>query len=348
VTNKAFLVRDGLRSGSTLVINSAGSWVGNTITEVFGGTGQTTYAIGDILFASAPNTLSKLPKGAAGDVLTMGSPLLPSWQTAIGGGSPVPSHTHDNIADADLLDKTDDETITKTYKFTKNAAGLLNPINLESSGPGIFWLETDESADHGGWKQFCSSADWKLYTTTDLGVATTLAMEFVRGATTALTEVNFPSCPVTSQGNHLLEGYSGQRNIIHSDRIRVQPGATPGTNININAFSSHTAAFNPVDTTDATNLAAGGTSGSWSLSADGKTITQNNSIGTIGPMIASIGIHNINNSSTTEMYTAVAGSASSRLTLIIFKRGSNNTVDWRTIFAAGDLMDVFVIYVTNQ
>ena len=116
MTNKAFLVRDGLRSGSTLVINSAGSWVGNTITEVFGGTGQTTYAIGDILFASAPNTLSKLPKGAAGQVLTMGSPLLPSWQTAI-GGSPVPSHTHDGIADADLLDKSASEAVSGAWNF---------------------------------------------------------------------------------------------------------------------------------------------------------------------------------------------------------------------------------------
>ncbi|KKM64813.1 hypothetical protein LCGC14_1497540 [marine sediment metagenome] len=95
MSKEEFIVRRGLISGSTLVINNAGRWVGNTITEAFGGTAQTTYAIGDILFASAQNTLSNLPKGTAGQVLTMGSPLLPSWKTAIGGGgSPVPSHTH--------------------------------------------------------------------------------------------------------------------------------------------------------------------------------------------------------------------------------------------------------------
>ena len=44
-------------------------WTGNTITEGFGGTNQTTYTQGDILYASASNTLSKLTLGNAGDQL---------------------------------------------------------------------------------------------------------------------------------------------------------------------------------------------------------------------------------------------------------------------------------------
>ena len=44
-------------------------WTGNTITEGYGGTNQTTYTQGDILYASASNTLSKLTLGNAGDQL---------------------------------------------------------------------------------------------------------------------------------------------------------------------------------------------------------------------------------------------------------------------------------------
>ena len=50
-----------------------------------GGTGQTTFAAGDILYASAVNTLAKLTKGTDGYVLTLASGL-PSWAAAGGGG----------------------------------------------------------------------------------------------------------------------------------------------------------------------------------------------------------------------------------------------------------------------
>jgi len=51
-----------------------------------GGTGISTYATGDILYASAANTLSKLPIGAAGEVLTV-TAGLPAWEPAGAGTS---------------------------------------------------------------------------------------------------------------------------------------------------------------------------------------------------------------------------------------------------------------------
>lgn len=51
-----------------------------------GGTGQSTYTTGTILYGSAPNTLLKLTAGATGTVLTM-SNGVPSWASAAGGGS---------------------------------------------------------------------------------------------------------------------------------------------------------------------------------------------------------------------------------------------------------------------
>jgi hypothetical protein len=51
-----------------------------------GGTGITSYSTGDIVYASATNTLSKLTAGTNGYVLTLASGV-PSWAAAGGGGS---------------------------------------------------------------------------------------------------------------------------------------------------------------------------------------------------------------------------------------------------------------------
>jgi trimeric autotransporter adhesin len=55
-----------------------------TIPATDGGTGQTTYATGDLLYASAANTLSKLAAGTNGNVLTLAAGV-PSWAAAAGG-----------------------------------------------------------------------------------------------------------------------------------------------------------------------------------------------------------------------------------------------------------------------
>lgn len=49
-----------------------------------GGTGQSSYTVGDLLYADTTTTLAKLPAGALGTVLTSGGPgVAPSW----GGGA---------------------------------------------------------------------------------------------------------------------------------------------------------------------------------------------------------------------------------------------------------------------
>jgi hypothetical protein len=56
------------------------SGVTGTLPAANGGTAQSTYTQGDILYASATNTLSKLAKGTSGQVLTMNS-TVPTWAT---------------------------------------------------------------------------------------------------------------------------------------------------------------------------------------------------------------------------------------------------------------------------
>ena len=60
----------------------------NALGPTYGGTGQTSYATGDLLYASATNTLSKLTAGTNGYVLTL-SGGVPTWAAASSGVSSI-------------------------------------------------------------------------------------------------------------------------------------------------------------------------------------------------------------------------------------------------------------------
>jgi len=59
----------GQASITTLGTITTGTWNGTAVGEAYGGTNQTSYTRGDILYASADNTLAKLPIGTAGQTL---------------------------------------------------------------------------------------------------------------------------------------------------------------------------------------------------------------------------------------------------------------------------------------
>lgn len=81
-------------SGSTSnAVDLATAEVAGVLPETKGGTNQSAYAAGDLLYASAVNTLSRLPKGTNGQILTL-SAGLPAWVsessikvTSFSGGS---------------------------------------------------------------------------------------------------------------------------------------------------------------------------------------------------------------------------------------------------------------------
>jgi len=88
VENTAISTFAGSTNITTLGTIATGTWSATAIGETKGGTGQTTYTQGDILYASGANTLSKLAKGTAGQVLTINSgATAPEWATSSGGAS---------------------------------------------------------------------------------------------------------------------------------------------------------------------------------------------------------------------------------------------------------------------
>lgn len=70
----------GQASITTLGTVTIGTWNGTAIDASHGGTGQSVYTIGDILYASSTSALSKLPSVATGNVLRSGGVgVAPAW-----------------------------------------------------------------------------------------------------------------------------------------------------------------------------------------------------------------------------------------------------------------------------
>lgn len=81
-TLNATVVSSSLTSVGTI---ATGVWNGTKVGEAYGGTNQTTYTQGDLLYASAANTLSKLAKGTALQVLRMNAgATIPEWAALAG------------------------------------------------------------------------------------------------------------------------------------------------------------------------------------------------------------------------------------------------------------------------
>lgn len=106
--------------------------IGGTLSETHGGTNQTTYTTGDLLYASASNTLSKLAVGTADQVLTV-SGGVPTWQDAA-SGSPLTTkgdlYTYDT-ADARLPVGTNDYALIADSAETTGLkwAAIVNSFN---------------------------------------------------------------------------------------------------------------------------------------------------------------------------------------------------------------------------
>ncbi|MFA4995380.1 MAG: hypothetical protein WC521_08790, partial [Bdellovibrionales bacterium] len=86
-------------STAGVVVNSAAGLLSSSasLAATYGGTGQTTYATGDILYASAANTLSKLTAGTNGYVLTLAGGV-PTWSSVTASGAPTGTGTANYVA----------------------------------------------------------------------------------------------------------------------------------------------------------------------------------------------------------------------------------------------------------
>jgi hypothetical protein len=68
---------------------ATGTWQGSTVGAGYGGTGLSSYAVGDLVYANGQTSLAKLAAGTGKYMLRMNSGgTAPEWSNSIDGGTP--------------------------------------------------------------------------------------------------------------------------------------------------------------------------------------------------------------------------------------------------------------------
>lgn len=142
----------GQASITTLGTITTGTWSATTISAVKGGTGQTGYAVGDLLYASSTTALSKLAVGTDGYVLTLASGV-PTWAAAGGGGgltgftSSLETASPNNTVNASVIIPSGG---------TANQDGV-----YAAKGSGAVQAQKADGAATGGNKRGSKAVDWQ-------------------------------------------------------------------------------------------------------------------------------------------------------------------------------------------
>lgn len=124
----------GQTSITTLGTIGTGTWQATAIGAIYGGTGQTTYALGDILYASAANVLSKLAGNTTAAIQYLaqtGTGIIsaaPAWTTISGGDITGAALTVGNDANVTLtLGGTPATALLRAASVTAGWSGTLAP-----------------------------------------------------------------------------------------------------------------------------------------------------------------------------------------------------------------------------
>jgi len=142
----------GLTTTGGPIVGAGTITLGGSLVAANGGTGQTTYAHGDILYGNALGGLSKLPAGTAGEVLsTNGSTADPSW-IAVGGTGTVTS--------VDVSGGTTGLTFTGGPINTAGTITAGGTLGYANGGTGTSVTNLAELQDHLGLKAAYAHAKW--------------------------------------------------------------------------------------------------------------------------------------------------------------------------------------------
>ena len=127
---------DGLKDGfqgatniTTLGTIATGTWRGSVMEVEKGGTAQTSYTTGDILYASGGAALSKLAASTDGHVLTStGAGSAPAWEAAAGGSSMW------NFSQGSASKATNDKWCVAHTTYGFQIGYIWSPTNIGAAG----------------------------------------------------------------------------------------------------------------------------------------------------------------------------------------------------------------------
>lgn len=120
----------GLTSSGGPVTTSGTITLAGTVNATHGGTNQTTWTTGDILYASASNTLSKLSIGTNNQILKVSSGI-PAWATDTGTGT---------VTSIDVSGGTTGLTASGGPVTTSGTITLAGTLNVGNGGTGATTL----------------------------------------------------------------------------------------------------------------------------------------------------------------------------------------------------------------
>lgn len=123
----------GQSSITTLGTVTTGVWNGTAIDATHGGTAQTTWATGDILYASGVNTLSKLAAGSNTNVLTLAGGV-PTWAAPAASGIATISGDNGSITGSSV-----------TIFANRGSLGAGSSVRFNNSGATSTFIVTDSS-----------------------------------------------------------------------------------------------------------------------------------------------------------------------------------------------------------
>ena len=127
----------------------------------------------------------------------------------------------------------------------------------------------------------------------------------------------------------------------------IQPGASPGTNINTTDLTS-SRGHNGITPANAVNLAKSGSSGDWRLDASGALLAFNPAETILAITSVSIVLHDLNSSSGSEIYFIDGNLAAGHIDFRVSLSGTVVNLDWTTILDAGDTVRLVVGFLTAK
>lgn len=177
-----------------------------------------------------------------------------------------------------------------------------------------------------------------------LGSGNWFCSDYERASGAALVGSN------TVNGNYILEGYATGRCVLRKIRLRITPGGTPGTNLNVVEQTGNGLPFNAPTITSATNLGKSGSSGSFTLDAGGTNLVMNLTPDVICVLACTIVVERLNNASVAagDIWFPNAYISSGNLGLQFLKAGLSSQADITGMTPnASDQLDIDILFVTS-
>lgn len=207
----ATVVTNANLTGDVTSVGNATTYT--TVPATKGGTAQTTYTTGDILYASASNTLSKLAVGTAGQVLTVAGGV-PTW-------SNTPTLTGTNFTGIPNAGLTNSSLTVNGTSIALGASGTVTAAAGTLTGATLAAGVTASSLTSVG--TLTSLAVTGTITTNSLVVGYLEVVQRVTGTTTLV---------LADSGKHIYTASGGQTYTIPANSSVAYPIGTVITFVN--------------------------------------------------------------------------------------------------------------------